>query len=93
MHALEYTNDAFAARARKMIANHQVFSFDITGRELAQLQPHLVNGAIPEPSQLGLEPGLRPLLLVLLLADAQAQAVSLEVHPDRIRVWVGVGSA
>jgi hypothetical protein len=92
-YTLNYGDDDFPMRARKLIGNRQAFSFEVAGEAFRQLLPLLTNGRIADPAKLGLRPKLQALLGILMLADAQGQAVSLEVEQERIRVLVGVGRA
>lgn len=91
--SLNYDDDDFAVRARKLIVNGHTFSFEIAGTALQQLMPLVAGGRIGDLPKLGLWPKLQPLMGVLLLADAQGRAVSLEVEPEHVRVVVGVGKA
>lgn len=90
---LSYGDDDFPVRARKLIGGRRTFSFEITGEAFRQLLPFVMNGRIADPAKLGLKPKLQPLLVILMLADSQDQAVSLEVDQERIIVLVGVGAA
>ena len=90
---LNYDDDGFASRARKLIVNGQTFSFEIVGEPFRQLAPYVTNGRITDPAKLGSKPKLRGLLVVLTLAGGQGRAVSLEFEQDRLCVWVGVGKA
>jgi len=90
---LKYGDDDFPVRARKLIGNRQTFGFEVAGEAFRQLSPHVVEGRIADPAKLGLKPKLQALLAILMLADAQGQAVALEVEQERIRVLVGVGRA
>jgi hypothetical protein len=90
---LNYSDDGFAMRARKLIGNKQTFCFQVVGEERKQLEPYIVNGVIKDPAKLGLRPKLQAFLGILMLAEAQGQAVSLEVRDEAIGVWVGVARA
>jgi hypothetical protein len=90
---LKYGEDGFPVRARKLITNRQTFCIEVTGEAFRQLSPFVVGGRIADPAKLGLKPKLQPLLLVLMLADAQGQAVSLGEEEERMLVWVGAMQA
>lgn len=91
--SLNYDDDGFPVRARKLISNRQTFSFEVGGAAYRELVPLLSNGRIADPPKLGLRPKLQVLLAILMLADGQGQPVSLEIEEERIRIRVGVGSA
>lgn len=90
---LQYGDDGFPERARRLIGNKQTFSFDVTGEACRQLLPHLENGRIADPPKLGLKPKLQALLAIVMLAEGQEQAVSFAVEAERVRFYVGVGQA
>jgi hypothetical protein len=89
----QYGDDGFPNRARLLISNKQTFSFELTGEACRQLLPHVENGRIADPAKLGLKPKLQALLAILMFAEGQEQAVSLEVETERVRFYVGVGKA
>lgn len=91
--SLAYDADDFAVRARRLIGSRQPFSFEIPGEGSRQLAPYIVDGKVTDPPKLGLKPKLQLLLAIMMLADAEGQAVGFEVHNERIRVWVGIGRA
>jgi hypothetical protein len=93
MSPLNYSENEFPVRARKLIGNRQTFSFEVAGEAFRQLLPFVTDGRIADPAKLGLRPKLQALLAILMLADAQEQAVSLEVEEGLIRVTIGVGKA
>ena len=90
---LNYGDDGFALRARKLIGSRQTFYFNVVGEERKQLEPYIFNGVIKDPAKLGLRPKLQVLLGTLMLAEAQGLAVSLEISDEAIGVWVGVAKA
>jgi hypothetical protein len=90
---LTYRDDGFAVRARKLIGNRQTFFFQVVGEERNQLEAFIINGVIKDPAKLGLRPKLQVLLGILMLAEAQGQAVSFEVGDEAIGVWVGVAKS
>jgi hypothetical protein len=89
----DYNDEDFAARARRLITNGQSFAFDVNGAARVQLEAYVQNGRISDPVRLGVKPKLQALLAILMLAEAQGQAVSLDVNDKHIRVWIGVVKA
>lgn len=85
---LRYGEEDFASTARQLIALGRPILFELTGKAMQAVMPHIVSGLIPEPSSLGLVPRLQPLLGVLMLASAEARAVTLEATASAIKIGV-----
>jgi hypothetical protein len=93
LRAVEYDDDAFASRARRLVDSGHTFYFDVRGAASLQLQSHLKNGRIENAASLVVSSKLRPLVGVLMLADSKGQAVSVNEDSGVIRVIVGVGTS
>lgn len=90
---MKYGDDDFPVRARKLIAGHQPFAFEVSGEAFRQLMPYVVEGSIADPARLGLKPKLQPLLLTLMLADSEGQTVVFDMKEECVCIWVGAARA
>ncbi len=90
---LEYDAERFAIAAREALDARQPFVFEIVGAAWEQLKPFVVESAIPQWASLATRPKLQ--LLVVVLALAHSQSVSVEVRPreDAAEVYVGAQGA
>lgn len=75
---LDFDDDGFAVAARKLITARVPFRFRISGRARDLLLPYLHDGVIQDLPKLGLEPPLRRLLAVALLAEVEGQTLFIE---------------
>jgi hypothetical protein len=90
---LNYVDDDFPVRARKLIGARRGFTFEVTGESFRQLAPHIRGNRLVDPAKLGLRPKLQVLLAVVMLAEGKGLATSFEVGDDSVLVVVGVGLA
>lgn len=90
---LNYVDDDFPVRARKLIGARRGFTFEVTGEPFRQLASHVRGTRLVDPAKLGLKPKLQAPLAIVMLGDSKGLATSFEVGGDRVLVVVGVGLA
>jgi hypothetical protein len=81
---LDYSDEAFAERARRAITSGRTLIVVINGRAGELLASTMVNGAPSNPPSLGLHPLLQPLLGAWMLALGRGQSVSFESREETI---------